>query len=90
MEPYLSDPIALAKKILPLLPTKGVLAIGQMNYMSGLKLSEDQITYLNELYSTKNVKKLWNFLKDNPKILFKKESIKALLKIIDNKDKKKE
>ena len=81
MEPYLSDPIKLTKKIIEEIPN-GIIAIGQMNYMKGLHLQKEQVEYLDDLYSKENIKKLWTFVKDNDKLFLKKDSITACIKYL--------
>lgn len=81
MEPYLSDPVKLAKDVLPILPQTGIIAIGQMNYMSNIKLNDIQKKYLEELYSDDNIKKLWAFAKKNNRMYLKKDSVKAVMRV---------
>lgn len=80
IEPYLSDPVKLATELLPILPPKGIIAIGQMNYMTGIVLTAKQSTYLKDLYSTKNVKKLWKYANTEDRVFLKKDSINAVVK----------
>lgn len=79
MEPYLSDPIKLSTKLLKILPPTGIIAIGQMNYMSNIKMTPQQKEYLEELYSDANVKKLWKFTKERDDVYLKKDSTKRVM-----------
>jgi DNA repair photolyase len=81
IEPYLSDPIELANGLLEVLPKTGVIAIGQMNYMTGIELTTKQKKYLDDLYCNENVKKLWEFAKNNERVFLKKDSVKAVWRV---------
>lgn len=86
-EPYLSNPISFIDKILEILPSNGIIALGKMNYKSNIRLNQDDSIdnqlkqYLDELYSKKNVKKLWNNIKNNNRVLIKKTTFKDIVKL---------
>lgn len=85
MEPYLTDPVRLISKFIDILPEKGIVAIGKMNYTpvmmfdNDLEKDKSLKEYLKNLYSKSETEKLWNYVKLNPKIFLKKESIKSVL-----------
>lgn len=92
MEPYLSDPIPIIMELSPLLETQEetewVIVVGKMNYTKSMQLNQDSDEsdrmkeYLDSLYSTKNLKKLWAFVKPNLHLFLKKDTVMALLKLI--------
>jgi DNA repair photolyase len=66
MEPYLSNPIRVAKKVIPYL-NDGIIYIGRMNHTKDIVFNEDKQLdtdirqYLGNLYSKENMIKLWEF-----------------------------
>jgi DNA repair photolyase len=84
MEPYLSNPLNFVYELLPYV--NEVLTIGKMNYAQAIRFSDDNeydyewVTYLNKLYSVENIVNLYEALKNEPKVFFKKCNIKILLK----------
>lgn len=86
MEPYLSDPIPLIKKVLPLITSnthQGIISLGQMNYVATtqrIKCSETRLQYLTDLYSRQNIHKLWEFIKTEDRVFPKKQTVTAILK----------
>lgn len=86
MEPYLSDPEPIVRRLLPILEKQGVngiIAIGQMNYIPRLALIQsDPIkkTHLQELYGRANIARLWDFVKTQNRVFLKKASVSAVLR----------
>lgn len=87
MEPYLTDPIKLYNEVIDHLSKNGIVSMGQMNYMNGLKLTDGQRKYLNDLYDDEKVIKLYNEFKTNDRVIIKKETAKHLMKIFQQKKK---
>jgi hypothetical protein len=92
MEPYLSDPIPIIEGLMPILATQKdpdwVVAIGKMNYSKSMILNEcedrdvEMKTYLGELYSSSNLKRLWDRVKLDSHLYLKKDTVMSLLKLI--------
>jgi DNA repair photolyase len=97
MEPYLSDPVQLSMKLLPML-SDGIIAIGRMNYtdnMPFVKDNEPRKQYFRQLYSRENLVKLWEYVKGvtppstlsqeippHPRIFLKKKTVVDMIKLV--------
>lgn len=87
VEPYLSDPLAIADRALAVLPPAGIVAIGKMNYQANIEFfpgnpakNAAAIEYLDELYNRENTMRLFEAVKANPRLFLKKDSVDAVLK----------
>ncbi|KAH3743276.1 hypothetical protein Pelo_15330 [Pelomyxa schiedti] len=93
-EPYLTDPTLFVPALLEMLPPSGVVAVGKMNYSAHMELSSDPAedasmkAYLADLYSEGNVMKVYRELSNNPRIIFKKETMMGIIKIVTSRKKK--
>jgi hypothetical protein len=92
MEPYLSDPMPIIDRLMPILATQRdpdwVITIGKMNYSKSMILNQDVEKdselkeYLEELYSARHLKQLWVCVKSDPHLFMKKDTVMSLLKLI--------
>ena len=90
MEPYLSNPIPVIEELVPILSQQKrsdwVIPIGKMNYTATMKLNPDpdedhrMKEYLNDLYTSKNLLTLWQYVEPNPHLFLKKDTVMALYK----------
>lgn len=93
IEPCLSDPIQLTEKILPIinstkldLQTRGIIAIGDMNYTAQVKFADDPVEntkmhkYLNTLYQSDSIIKLYDYTKPHDNIYLKHHTINSVIK----------
>jgi DNA repair photolyase len=91
MEPYFSDPLQMIKELESLMDQNDpnwVIAIGKLNYGGHMQLNPDPEVdciiknQLEKLYTPDNLLSLWEVVKNDPHLFFKKENNSALLKLV--------
>jgi hypothetical protein len=79
IEPYLSDPRPLIEQVLPIIG-HCIYAVGRMNYISKMSAVDKQ--EFIQLYQPQEIAKLWEYVKDQPQVFLKKDTIIDILKLV--------